>query len=180
MSRVVICFAHNAGREKITQLTERCGITVRHVCRSGAEAIRAVRTMGGGVVVCGYKLADMTGDELARSLGKQAQVLFVASPVNLAMLEDPRAERVASPVRASEYRDTLRELIERDEKENLAALHRRTPAETALIEHAKAILMAKGMTEAEAHSYLQQKSMEHRVRMTDTASDIIREEEAGK
>ena len=47
---------------------------------TGAEVIRAVRYMGGGVVVCGVKLPDMTADQLYDDLEGDAYILAAAKP----------------------------------------------------------------------------------------------------
>ena len=40
--------------------------------------IRAVHQLGGGVVICGYRLLDMTVSELAENLSGQATLLVIA------------------------------------------------------------------------------------------------------
>lgn len=173
MSRIIVAFAHNASREKIGQLVEHCGHELRGSFRSGAETIRAVRKMGCGVVVCGYKLADMTADELIANLGSMAQVLVAASPVNLDMVESPLAHRIASPISKVQFRDELEKLVEQDSAQVRQHVPQRSPEELALINHAKALLIARGMTEAEAHSTLQQRSMRNRCKLTETAQQVI-------
>lgn len=173
MSRIIVAFAHNASREKIGQLIEHCGHELRGSFRSGAETLRAVRKMGCGVVVCGYKLADMTADELIANLGPTAQVLVAASPMNLEMVESPAAHRIASPISKVEFREMLEKLVVADAQQARGHVPQRTPEETALINHAKALLIARGMTEAQAHSTLQQRSMRNRCKLTETAQQVI-------
>ena len=53
-------------------------------------------------------------------------------------------------------------------------LRERTPEQKALIEEAKSIIMQNnGMTEAEAHSYLQKYSMDSGMNMVNTAKLIL-------
>lgn len=173
MSRIIIAFSHNASREKIGQLVEQCGYALRGSFRCGADAIRAVNQMGSGVVICGYKLADMTADELMENLGPAARAMVVASPMHLEMVENPSVLRVASPISRMEFRQGLENLLEREAQQARAHVPQRTPEEIALINHAKAILIGRGMTEAQAHSMLQQRSMRNRCKLTETAQQVI-------
>ena len=172
-SRIIVAFARNASREKICQLVEQCGYELRGSFRSGAEVLRAIHKMGGGVIISGYKLADMTVDELANNLDGMGQILVAASPMNLELVETPRALRVPSPISRVAFREALDTLLDRDSRQQHSRISQRTPEETALINHAKALLIARGMTEAEAHSALQQRSMRNRCRLTETAQQII-------
>ncbi len=173
MSRIIVAFTHNASREKITQLIVQCGYEPNGSFRSGAETLRAARKMDGGVVVCGYKLADMTADELIENLGSNTQVLVAASPAKLELIENPSARQIASPISRVEFRDTLRSMLDEDARQVRAHVPKRTPEEMALIDHAKALLIARGMTEAQAHSCLQQRSMRNRCKLTETAQQVI-------
>ncbi len=173
MSRIIIAFSHNASREKIGQLVEQCGYALRASCRCGADAIRAVNQMGGGIVICGYKLADMTADELMENLGSAVQTMVVASPIHLDMVENAAAVRVASPISRMQFKQALEQLLELEIAQVRARGSQRSPEELALINHAKAILISRGMTEAQAHSTLQQRSMRNRCKLTETAQQVI-------
>ena len=53
---------------------------------------------------------------------------------------------------------------------------RRCPEDEALLTQAKAFLMERhGMTEAEAHRFLQKQSMNNGVKMVDTARRVLEE-----
>lgn len=171
MRRIIVVFARNASRERMGQLVEQCGFELLASCRSGAEVLRAVHQTGNTLVVSGYKLADMTVDELAANLNGMAQLLVVASPANLALVENPSALQLPPPISRATLLEALTTLIERASQPPVPP--RRTPEEAALIRHAKELLIQRGMTEAQAHSALQQRSMRNRCRLTETARQII-------
>ena len=61
-----------------------------------------------------------------------------------------------------------------EKKRRRKKLRERTPEQKALIEEAKSIIMQNnGMTEAEAHSYLQKYSMDSGMNMVNTAKLIL-------
>jgi hypothetical protein len=65
MVRTVVAFNKEETLDSISLILENAGIPVRYRCRTGPEVIRAVKKMGGGVVICYYKLLDMTADRIA-------------------------------------------------------------------------------------------------------------------
>ena len=58
---------------------------------------------------------------------------------------------------------------------------RRSPEEEALLSRAKALLMdRRGMTEGQAHRFLQKKSMDSGARLAETARQLLKEYSTGK
>ena len=58
---------------------------------------------------------------------------------------------------------------------------RRTAEEEALLSRAKEKLMAeKGLSEAQAHRFLQKQSMDHGTRLADTARRLLEQAQPGK
>ena len=159
IQQIFIAFENEANARNIRRLLEQGGLEVRGVFRSGAQTLRCVRRMGGGVVVCGYKLPDMTADFLAENLEGVARVAVVAHEAQLDACSHPRVVRIPAPFTREdllfavsslcaegEPRLLSRSLLEAEKKETIA--------------RAKAWLMAReGMDEAAAHRYLQLRSM---------------------
>ena len=80
MSRLIVAFESEVTRQRVCELFAASSFPVRASCRTGAEVLRAVHFMGGGVVVCGVKLADCTADQLYDDLDGLACMLVVAKP----------------------------------------------------------------------------------------------------
>lgn len=168
MGRIILAFSHNATRETIARMVERCGHEPWAVCRSGGEALRAARSAS-GAVVAGYRLADMTAGELVRRLDGDAAALIIASPAHLALVEEPAARKLAAPFSRAALQEALDGLFAPRPR----PAPQRTPEETARIQRAKELLIARGLTEPQAHALLQQRSMRNRCRMAQTAEEII-------
>lgn len=173
MISIIVAFEREATRQKICTLLERSGHPVRGSFRTGAETLRAVRKTG-GIVICGYKLTDMTVDTLCNLLDGEALVMAIAPAGELQMSDAPDLIQVATPLSRSEFFEALTELLDRAERRRQPEMRRRTPADASLIEQAKALLMAReGLSESQAHAWIQKKSMQVRCKMTDTARRII-------
>ena len=83
MDRIILAFASEKAHAQITRILGSGGLAPSISCFSGAETIRAARKLGGAVVICGFRLRDMTAEMLAVDLTGIAPVLVISSPGNL-------------------------------------------------------------------------------------------------
>lgn len=174
MSRIVVAFESESGLGRICEMLESSGISIRYRCRSGGEVIRAVTTMGGGIVVCGYKLTDMPSSELINYLEDAAFVLMIAKPVQLELCENKGVFKLPTPVFRSELFASIGRLLQMEEKRLREMLPRRSAEEEELFERAKALLMEKNnMAEEQAHRLIQRRSMNSGIKVAETARLII-------
>lgn len=174
MIRTVIALGTGERADSICSALEQSGVEVRYRCRTGAEVIRAIRKMGGGVVLCPFKLPDMTADTLASNLNGIATLLVLAKPQNLELCEEENLFKIPIPVRMAELIGSVNMLLQMDRMRAARAVPKRSEADQALIEQAKALLMERnGLAEAAAHRYLQRRSMETCVPMEETAKIVI-------
>lgn len=175
VDRIVVAFSNENNRSRIAELLEVSNHPAKKLCRSGKEAIRSIREMGHGIVVCGYKLTDMTADDLAYDLGDAALVLVVAPPTMLDMCENISLCRLPTPIKRADLIATIEMLIEIESQKAPSAKTNRSDEEKELINEAKMLLMEKcAMTEPEAHRFIQKKSMDTGFKLISTARIIIR------
>lgn len=174
MVRTILAIQDAALSESIARILARSGIEIRLVCRSGQEAIRAVRRMGGGIVICSSRLTDMTADELAETIGSDGLFLVLAKTHDLDYLNNENMFRVPLPVKSGELVGCLRILLQLDEHAALAKIPRRTDEDKELINQAKLTLISKNdMTEDQAYRFIQKRSMETSTPMAEVAKMIL-------
>lgn len=174
MIRTIIALNDEAQAQSMTQALVHRGITVRYRCQSGAEVLRAVKEMGGGVIICSFKLRDMTAKELADRLAGQALILVLAKGNTLALCDHDDLFTLAVPVRPSELIGAVNMLLQMDAMRAAQRIPKRSISAQETINNAKKLLMRRhNMTEPEAHHYLQQHSMRAGVRMEDIAHDLL-------
>ena len=143
-------------------------------CFSGADVIRAVRKLGSAVVICGFKLRDMTAGDLAASLRGTAALLVVTSPVYLDMCGGDNLYKLPTPVARADFFSSLRMNRELEEKQLHPPVIQRRASEQQVVDRAKELLInVNRMTESEAHRFLQKRSMDTGLRMVETAQYII-------
>ena len=174
MDRIVVAFANEEARHRICRLLESDGWSPAASCGSGAEAIRTVRKLGSAIVVCGFKLRDITVNDLAADLQGTALLMVVSSAVNLDFCEGDNLYKLPTPISRSDFFATL-DLMRRFEEKHLHhAPPKRKEAEQALIQKAKELLMdTNRMTESEAHRFLQKRSMDAGIKLADMAQYIL-------
>lgn len=171
MSRIIVAFDSEEMTQRVNAILIAASLSPRYCCRTGAEVIRQVRYMGGGVVICPAKLKDMTADTLYDDLDGGACILVLGRPQQLEICTHPRIFRLALPVSPYDLSASVNILLQLDEMQS--GQPRRTGEDQRLIDQAKALLCRQGMTEAEAHRYLQQRSMNRQMRKVDFARLII-------
>lgn len=157
---VVVAFSRPETAQRFAGALEAEGLSVLRVCTAGAQALRALEPCEDAVLVCGARLTDRTADELARDLDGRAAVLVAARPEWLALCEEPSLHQLALPASGTQLAGAVRAIVRRQSRPAS-----RTADEGRLIGEAKRALMARGMTEAEAHRFLQRESMRLGVRM---------------
>lgn len=174
MDRVIVAFESEANRTRIKDMLESSGVTVRKTCRSGAEVIRSVKKMGGGIVICSYKMGDMMASDLAYNLHRIALVLAIAPATHMALCENEDLFKLPAPVTRGDLLASVRMLMQIESRYFRMMVPHRSGEDEALITRAKEVLMNRNcMTEQEAHRFLQKKSMDTGSKMVDTARMII-------
>lgn len=174
MIRTVVAFENEKLGNLIYDTLEKNSIPVRYRCRNGAETIRAIKKMGGGVVICGHKLPDMTADNLSFDLRDIASLLVVAKPQQLILSENEDAFKLPVPVKVGELIGSVNMLIQMDRMRYSKMIPRRSAEDMEIILRAKELLMTRNnLSEDAAYKCLQRKSMETCTKLTETAKLII-------
>ena len=175
MQTVIVAFERTANGDKIKEILESEGEFSCLVCRSAAEVKRAAHKQHRSLIVCGFRLADETCEELFYDLPAGCFMLMIAPPARLELSETEGIFKLRSPVRRGELLASVRMLAQFQryiprEKGPV----RRGGEEQQLIAQAKAVLMDRhGMTEEQAHRFLQKQSMDSGAKLADTARLVL-------
>ena len=174
MRQVIVAFERQSNCDRIREILESTGEFSCLVCRSGDQVRRAVHKRRVSIVVCGFKLLDESCEALYGDLPQRCAMLMVAPQSQLALCGGVGIFKLPTPIRRTELLDTVRQLAllcaERD------APIQRSEEEWALVERAKAVLMSlQGMSEEQAHRFLQKQSMDRGARLIDTARRVLDE-----
>ncbi|MCI8398366.1 MAG: ANTAR domain-containing protein [Oscillibacter sp.] len=174
MGRIVVAFSREESRKRIARLLASEGWEAAAVCTSGAEVLRAVHKMGSGVVICGFRLRDMTADALAADLRGLAVVMVLAKADCLELCGGENLFKLPAPAPRSDFFATLETLADLEATRLHRPASQRREEEQRLVRRAKELLMdVNRMSEEEAHRFLQKRSMDSGIRLAEVAQSII-------
>ena len=130
------------------------------------------------LVICGYRLNDMSFRELHDNLPENYKLLLIASAGRIAEITDNGIMSLKMPLSRSEFVDTISMIFAEDRKAKKAKRNqprKHSDEEKEIINKAKSILMDRNnMTESEAHRYIQKNSMNSGTSLVEMAEMIIR------
>lgn len=173
MAKIIVVFPKIEDAKNIRNLLVRNGFDVAGVCSSGAQAVNLAEGLSDGIVVCGYKFADMMYTELLDYLPPHFELLLVASRQRWSDCIGNDIVCLALPIRVHELVSTvgmMAEQADRRRKKRKQKPKERTKQEKDAIRKAKELLMDRNnMTEEEAHRYLQKCSMDSGNSLVETA-----------
>ena len=177
MINVVVAFAKSNEAAAIRGLLARNGFGTPMVCTSGAQVLSQTDGLNDGLIICGYKLTDMLYSQLQECLPEGFQMLLLASPAYQSECLENGVECLTMPLKGQELLDKaalMAEEISRRRRRRRLQPRVRNPEEEALLTKAKGLLMeGQHMTEAEAHRYLQECSMDSGTNLVETAQMLL-------
>lgn len=177
MINVIILFPKVEIGKSIRSLLVKNGINVTAVCNTGAQVISTLDTLDDGLIICGYQFVDMVYSELREYVPDTFEMLLLASQTRRAEIDETEVVCMGMPFKGYELVENVNYILERiirNRKKRKDQPKVRSQEEIAVIEHAKVMLMnQRGMTEEEAHRYLQKKSMDSGQSLVLTARDVL-------
>ena len=174
MDQVIVAFESSQTAERIRDILESGATASCVLCRTADQVRRAVHKLHITAVVCGFKLADQGAEALFRDLPPTCAMLVLAPQNLLELLQEEDIFRLATPVSKGDLTGSVRMLLQMGRRLECTFKPRRSSEEQALIDQAKALLMERsGMSEAQAHRFLQKTSMDNSARLVQTAQMIL-------
>ena len=177
MTNLVVVFPKAEEAKAVKGLLMRSGFHVTTICTTGTQALAQMDDLGSGIVICGYKFADMMFFELHDSLPAGFDMLLIASANQLRECNAGDIVCLSMPLKVQNLIGTVQTMVENAElrKRRLRQKPKeRNPEEMEQINEAKKLLMSrKNMTEQEAHRYLQKTSMDSGTGMVEAAQMVL-------
>lgn len=177
MSNLVIAFPKQEVSHNLKRILTQSGYHVPAVCASGAQALERMGELESGILVCGARFADMTYAQLYADLPEGFQMLLIAGAAAVRERQVENLVCLVMPFQVHELLETLEMMEQRQQrrKKRLRSVPReRSGEEKRTIGQAKALLMERnGMTEEEAHRYMQKRSMENGTGLFEVAQMLL-------
>ncbi len=177
MANVIVAFSKSTDARNIKNVLMRSGFSVVAVCNSGAQVLAQAEDLNSGLIVCGYQLTDMLYEELRNNLSSEFSLLVVASPSRWESRLPENVMCLPMPLKVHDLVSTLEmmaQALDRRRKKQRQLPKKRSDEEQKLIDQAKKLLIERnGMSEEEAHRYMQKCSMDSGTNMAETAQMVI-------
>ena len=175
MERVIVVFDSERSTGRICDMLECAGVAECHPCRSGGEARRNAVKFHIEVVICGFRLPDGSGEDLFDDLPDSASMLMIAPQSQLDLVNE-EIFRLPSPISRGDLIASVRMVLQMSRRLARLIRPRRSDEERDVITQAKYLLMERnGLTEEQAHRFLQKKSMDSGVGLVQTAKLVLGE-----
>lgn len=177
-TRRLMIAAPQAVADKLTGILAGAQIEPDAVFCSGAEALAALEEEP-AVLLIGWRLSDMTGPELARAAGDQADMLMIV-PADFDAWEAGCGHvlTLVNPISQDALAASVRAMLFCSEK--MQALKKKADKLSRTLEERKIIERAKGrlmdtlhLSESDAHYRMQKQSMDSGRRIVDVAREIL-------
>ena len=170
MARIVIASASEENRMKLFHQLSSSGFSVFRCCASGSELRRIINECDDCVVILLGNLPDCKPDELQWDYGNRIQILLIARPGVLEACESPQIFRLTLPASIQAVIGAVGMLNQLHQMQ----LPKRKGSERETVEQAKMLLMrTRHLTEPEAHRTIQQYAMDHGMKMTEYAAQLL-------
>lgn len=177
MVSLIVVFPKIEDGKNIRNLLVRNGYSVVAVCTSGAQVLNYADSLNFGIVVCGYKFADMMYSELHECLPPNFEMLLLASQHVLSTCSSSDIVSLSMPIKGNDLINTIDMMVQtmtRKRKKQKLKPRERNDEERELIKQAKKLLMERNnMSEEEAHRYIQKCSMDSATNMVETAQMVL-------
>ena len=178
MTGVIVVLPKIEDARSMKNLLVRNGISVSGVCTTGAQTIALADGLSDGIVLCGYKLADMLYSQLREDLPPGFEMLLMASgQVISSGIVASDMMCLVMPIKVHDLINTVDMMIqgiERRKRRLRKAPRERSQSDRQMIEEAKTVLMNRNhMSEEEAHRYIQKCSMDSGTNMVETAQMVL-------
>lgn len=174
-SERLLIAAPQAVAAKLSEILASAQIQPSRVVCTGSEAVSAAKD--GALLLTTYRLPDMTGEELAKQLGDDADVLMIV-PQDYSGEDSENVMTLRNPISQEALVQSVRTLAYC--RARMQSLRQKVQKLSRMLEERKIIDRAKGrlmdtlhITEAEAHYHIQKKSMDSGRRIADVAQDIL-------
>ncbi len=177
MTNIYVVFPKQEEGRSIRQILTKNGFLVAGVSMSGSQLLQQIEDVPDPIVVCGYKLPDMMYQELWEYLPEDALMLLLAPAGRVGEYDENGITCLSMPLKIHALLEALRAMTEQVEWRRRKRRQRskvRAAADEEVLRKAKEFLQEnKGMSEAEAHAYLQKCSMNSGTGLVEVAKMVL-------
>ena len=169
---IILVFPKQETAKSLKNVLRRAGYTVDASVTTVAQALQAASECDSGIIVSNYKLVDGMAIDIYEGAGSRFQFLMIGPKDYVEARAIPDIFSLATPLHTT--MEVMSYAYSRWRKKMRAKPKVRSEEEQKTIDRAKALLMeCNGLTEPEAHRYIQKSSMDNGTGVVETAYMIL-------
>jgi two-component system, response regulator PdtaR len=173
VEKIIVAFESEKTLDRFCEILEGGCVVNCLKAHSAGEVKRIVAKQHIGTVVCGFKLRDESAEDLFYDLPPASAMLVVARQDMLENLSED-IFTLPAPASRSDLCASVNMVMQMSHRLEHALRPKRNEEETDTVEKAKRHLMERdGLSEEEAHRYIQKKSMDNGAKMVQTAVLVL-------
>lgn len=176
-ANIIVVFPRLDDAKNVKNILVRNGFNVSAVCTTGAQAITYADGLGTGIIISSYKLADVPYFEIQECMPPGFELLLLVSKQRIQEIDSRGVVTLPMPFVIHDFLDTVQMMaIAADRRKKQA---KRTPKvrsdnDKKVILEAKLLLMERnGLSEDEAHKYIQKCSMDSGTNLVESAQMVL-------
>ena len=167
---IIIVYPDRETALSVRRLVEKNGFPVSRICSHGAGALEFAGICDGqGIIVCPFIMKDMSAVDLAQQLPLGFDVIALSKNGVLQYADNLITMPV--PVNKPEFIETLSVLY----SSKVGSAHGSNAQDDCIAEAKQALMAARGITEMQAHKFLQKESMKSGRPVSQLAAEIVKE-----
>ena len=174
---IILVFPKPETAKSLKNVLRKAGYEVNASVSTVAQALQATSEYDSGIIVSNYKLIDGMAIDIYDNAGKSYQFLMIGPKDYVEARAIPDIFSLSTPLHVGELLSTMEVMSYayarwRKKRREKPRVH--TAKEQQTIDRAKTLLMERnGMSELEAHRYLQKSSMDNGSGIAETAGMIL-------
>ena len=176
MGSIVIAMPQIQDAKRLAGALRSRGYDVDLACSTGSEVLQCINARDYGVVICTYRLSDMSHQQLLEDIPDYFEMIILTTAAKAAACADG-VVKVTLPLQIPHLTNTIDMIMNgvykriRHDKKGPGS---RSEEDRKLIEDAQKILMERnGLGRVESYRYIQKKSMDSSISMIEMAKSII-------
>ncbi len=174
---IILVFPKPDTAKKLKNVLRQAGYEVDATVSTVAQALQAISEYDSGIIVCNYRFIDGMAVDIYENASNAFQFLMIGPKDYVEARAIPDIFSLTTPLHAGELLSTMEVMsyaYARFKKKMRRQPRMRSVTEQQTIERAKLLLMERnGMSEPEAHRYLQKASMDNGTGVVETAGMIM-------
>lgn len=167
MKDIIVVYPKKETAVSLRTMIEKNGFRVTHICALGSSALEIAHEKQNGIIICPFLMRDITAAELAEQVPRGFDIIALSQNGSEQYMGNLITLPV--PIDRNDFLNTVHILAS-----SKSSFTRRTGDDGEYISKAKEALMHyRGMSETQAHKYLQQQSMRSGKKLAAAAIDVL-------